>query len=200
MAFRRTAVLCAEVVVTTAVVMATISSSVVDAQRKAQTAPETFTSPMQARTDAGAAASTVRIQIDRYTPEADRKAMTDALKSGEYPAFLEVLRKAPAVGFVEVGNVKVTLRWAREEPREKGRSISLVTERPLYFVGGGAADAKPRQGFELAVLQLTVDDYGLGMGTMAAAARVKPDGSGGVVLEDYAEEPIRLTSIYRVIA
>ena len=90
MAFRRTAVLFAEIVVTTAAVMATISSSVVDAQsqRKAQTAPETFTSPMQARTDAGAAASTVRIQIDRYTPEADRKAMTDALKSGEYPAFL----------------------------------------------------------------------------------------------------------------
>jgi hypothetical protein len=75
-----------------------------------------------------------------------------------------------------------------------------VTERPVYFVGGGSADAKPRQGFDLAVLQLTVDDYGLGMGTMAAAARVKPDGSGGVVLEDYAEEPIKLSSVYRVIA
>ena len=96
--------------------------------------------------------------------------------------------------------MKVILRWAREEPSGKGRSISLVTEKPVYFVGGGSANAKPRQGFELAVLQLTVDDYGLGMGTMAAAARVKPDGSGGVVLEDYAEEPIRLTSIYRVIA
>jgi hypothetical protein len=61
MAFRRTALLCAEVVVTTAAVMATISSSVVDAQRKAQTAPETF--PQRwARTDTGAAASTVHIR------------------------------------------------------------------------------------------------------------------------------------------
>ena len=74
-----------------------------------------------------------------------------------------------------------------------------VTDQPVYFIGGGRADAKPRQGFELAVVQLTVDDYGLGMGTMAAAARVKPDGSGGVVLEDYADDPIRLTSVYRVI-
>jgi hypothetical protein len=34
---------------------------------------------------------------------------------------------------------------------------------------------------------------------MAAAAKVKPDGQGGVEIEDYAEEPIKLTSVYRVI-
>jgi hypothetical protein len=34
---------------------------------------------------------------------------------------------------------------------------------------------------------------------MAAAARVKPDGKGGVVLEDYAEEPIQLTFVRREI-
>jgi hypothetical protein len=194
MSFRRTALLCAAIAVTF------MPPGLEAAQRKnAQTAPETFTSPMQTKTGAGAAASTIKIQIDRYTPEGDRKTMTEALKFGGYPAFLQALKKAPAVGYVEVGDVKVMLRWAREEASPKGRSISLVTDQPVYFIGGGRADAKPRQGFELAVVQLTVDDYGLGMGTMAAAARVKPDGSGGVVLEDYADDPIRLTSVYRVI-
>lgn len=169
-------------------------------QRRAQTAPETFRSPMQARTETAASAATVSIQIDRYTSDADRKKMTDALMFGGYSAFLQALRKAPAVGHVEVGDVKVPLRWARAQQTPKGRTISLVTEAPLYFVGGGRADAKPREGFEIAVVQLTVDEYGLGSGTMAAAARVKPDGAGGVSLEDYAEEPIRLTSVSRVIA
>ena len=171
------------------------------AQRpRAYTAPETFVSPLQAHSSSGAAAATVRIQIDRYTPDADRTSISDALRHRGYPAFLLALRKAPVVGHVEVGDVKVPLRWAREEPTAKaGRTISLVTETPVHFVGGGRANAKPRAGFEVAVVRLTVDEIGLGTGTMAAAARVKPDGQGGVSIEDYAEEPIKLTFVQRVI-
>ena len=170
-----------------------------DQRRGAQTAPETFTSPLQARTEAGAASTMVRIQIDRYTPEADRKKIADGLKFGGYPGFLKALREAPAVGFVAIGDLQVPLRWAREQPTAKGRAISLVTESPLYFVGGGAANAKPRAGFEVAVVKFEVDEIGLGKGEMAAAAKVKSDGEGGVAIEDYAEAPIRLTSMYRVI-
>ena len=169
-------------------------------QSRAYTAPETFTSPMQARTSAGASAATIRIRIDRYSSAAELKAMTDGLTYGGYPGFVQALRKAPAVGYVEIGDVKVALRWAREQPTPKGRAISLVTERPVYFLGGGREDAKPRAGFELAVVQLTVDEFGLGSGTMAAAAKVKKDGEGGVLIEDYAEEPIKLTFVSRVIA
>jgi len=167
---------------------------------KAYTAPETFTSPLQAHSKGGSAAATIRIQIDRYTPEADRPSISDALKHGGYPNFLVALRKAPVVGAVEVGDVKVPVRWAREQPTAKGgRDISVVTESPVHFVGGGRADAKPRTGFEIAVVRLTVDELGLGTGTMAAAAKVKPDGQGGVSLEDYAEEPIKLTFVQRAI-
>ena len=169
-------------------------------QRKAYTAPEAFTSALQARTQDGAAATRVHIQIDRYTLEADRKTMTEALAHGGYGAFVQAVRKAPAVGHIEIGTSKFIVRWAREQPAGKGRTISLVTEGPMYFVGGGAVDAKPRDAYQLAVVQLTVDDLGLGTGTMAAAAKVKPDGKGGVVIEDYAEEPIKLTSVHRVIA
>ena len=169
-------------------------------QRRGYTAPETFTSPLQARTAAGASAATIRIRIDRYSYETELKSMTDGLNYGGYPGFVQALRKAPAVGYVEIGDVKVPLRWAREQATPKGRAISLVTERPVYFIGGGKANAKPREGFELAVVQLTVDEFGLGSGTMAAAAKVKKDGEGGVQIEDYAEEPIKLTFVSRVIA
>lgn len=183
------------------VVVAAAGTAVVDANQKraGKTAPETFTSPLQARSEVGAAAAMLRIQIDRYTPEADRLKITDGLKFNGYPGFLTALRQAPAVGYLALGDLQVPLRWAREQEKGRGRSITLVTYAPLYFVGGGAANAKPRAGFEVAVVQLTIDELGLGSGTMAAAARVKSDGQGGVVLEDYAEEPIRLTSVHRVI-
>jgi hypothetical protein len=185
-----------------ATVVAVIAIPTVDTaqQRRNYTAPETFTSPLQARTATGASAATIRIQIDRYSYETELKSMTDGLTYGGYPGFVQALRKAPAVGYVEIGDVKVALRWAREQATPKGRSISLVTERPVYFLGGGKANAKPREGFELAVVQLTVDEFGLGSGTMAAAAKVKKDGEGGVLIEDYAEEPIKLTFVSRVIA
>jgi hypothetical protein len=185
-----------------ATVAAVVSIPPVDAaQRRGYTAPETFTSPAQARTSAAGSAATVRMRIDRYSSEAEIKAMTDGLTHGGYPGFVLALRKAPAVGYVEIGDVKVALRWARAQPTDKGgRAISLVTERPVYFIGGGRADAKPREGFELAVVRLTVDEFGLGSGTMAAAAKVKKDGEGGVMIEDYAEEPIKLTFVSRVIA
>jgi hypothetical protein len=68
-----------------------------------------------------------------------------------------------------------------------------VTDRPIFFVGGGAPDAKPKAGYELGVLELAVDAQGSGQGTMAAAARVKPGPDGGVILDDYAATPIRLS-------
>ena len=63
----------------------------------------------------------------------------------------------------------------------------------MFFVGGARPDAKPRTGYETALIQLQVDDAGTGTGTMAAAVRVKPDGEGGVRIDNYAEEPLDLT-------
>jgi hypothetical protein len=177
---------------------ALLSVSVVAAQRpKPYSAPETFTSDIQGTSGTSAAVSKIRVQIDKYTHEQDRKAITDALTSGGYPKFLQTLRAAPQVGYVEIANQKFPVRFARETATAKGRDITLVTDAPVYFLGGGRADAKPRAGFEIAVVTLSVDDYGLGTGRMAAAAKVKPDGSGGVLLEDYADEPMRLPVVTR---
>jgi hypothetical protein len=38
-----------------------------------------------------------------------------------------------------------------------------------------------------------VDAQGSGQGTMAAAARVKPGPDGGVIVDDYAATPVRLS-------
>lgn len=164
-------------------------------------APETFTANLQAvGAKGGATAATIDIDIKRYTPDADRTAVETALKTGGYPAFLTALRKAPAVGAVSFADKTWTIRWARERPSGKfGRSIVVVTDQPIFFVGGGMADAKPREGYEVALIEIEVDNVGLGRGTMAAAARVKPGGETGVTIDDYAEKPIRLVTVSRKI-
>jgi len=132
-------------------------------------------------------------QIDRYTPEYARTKMTDALKYNGYPGFLNALREAPIAGSLSIGNEKWTIRWARKLPNGAGSVISIVTDKPVAFVGGQAQNAKPKAGYELGVAQFTVDASGKGTGTMAAAAGVKPGGETGVRIDDYAEKPVTLT-------
>ena len=137
------------------------------------------------------------VQIDRYTPAHARTTMTDALKHSGYSGFLNALREAPIAGTLTIGDQKWTIRWARQLPSDGGRVISIVTDKPVAFIGGGRTDAKPRAGYEVAVAQFTIDRSGKGSGTMAAAARVKPGGETGVRIDDYAEKPVTLAASAR---
>ena len=68
----------------------------------------------------------------------------------------------------------------------------------MFFVGAGRADAKPRAGYEVGAIQMMVDSVGLGSGSMAAAARIKPGPEGvGVQVDDYADAPLKLVTVNR---
>jgi hypothetical protein len=194
---RRRRVMRVRTVVFPAVVTLAVMSGLAFAQ-KTKT-PEIFTANLNvAESGGGAAAGTIQIEIKRYTPDADRIAVEEALKTGGYAAFLEALRKAPQVGAVSVRDRQWPIRWARERSSgEYTRTIVVVTDQPMFFVGGGRVDAKPREGYEVAVIQMEVDNVGMGKGTMTAAARVKPGGETGVQIDDYAEAPIKLVTIVR---
>jgi len=160
-------------------------------------APETFSATARAENKAGVAVSApILVHVERFTPDFDRTTVQEALRIGGYPGFLTALRKAPDVGYVELAGRKTIIRWARQAASDTGRTIVVVTERPTAFLGG-QADAKPRAGYEVAVIQLKVDARGEGAGTMAAAARVRPGGETGVQIDDYAEAPITLTKVTR---
>src|SRR4026207_392947 len=170
-----------------------LMTSVVLAQKDIKP-PETFTASAQVLgKDAGASAQ-VTIQMGRYTGDADRAPIQEALRVGGFPGFLPALRSAPEVGYVEMNGRKTKVRWARQQPTDKGRTITIVPESPLAFVGGAAVDARPRKGYEVAVIRLDVDQIGLGTGSMAAAARVRPGGPTGVQIDDYAENPLKLVT------
>ena len=177
-----------------------VATTVAAGQTRNVGAPEVFNVNAQVKGASGAAAATLQVHVDRYSPDADRTAVESALKQGGYAGFLNALRKAPQVGRVQVGERQFDIRWARQTNTPNGgRTIVVVTDKPMFFVGGGAADAKPRAGYDVGLIQMTVDGVGFGSGTMAAAARVRPGGEAGVQVDDYADEPIKLVTVSRLM-
>ena len=133
------------------------------------------------------------MRITRYTPDFDRKTVEEALRLGGYPRFLTALRGAPEVGQVVLGGGQpFAIRYARETT--EAAAVVLADRRPVFFAGAGRAGAKPREGYEVAVLRLRWCGGAGGAGPWRPA-RVRPDGAGGVLLDDYAEEPLELTNI-----
>jgi len=162
-------------------------------------APETFNARAKVATAASSGDAYITIRVEKYTPDKEREAMQRALETGGSSGFLDALKKAPVVGRFDVGKQTFSIRWARQEPSGAGRVITLVIDRPVYFVGAGVPGAKSREGFDLAIVQLTMDSAGIGEGTMAAAARVKPGGPTGVQVDDYATTPVKLVSVTRKV-
>jgi hypothetical protein len=168
------------------------------ARTRVPTAPEQFSANANVTQGAGASAATLVIVVDRYNTSKERDALADVLRRGGSSAFLPALRQSSPVGHIDAGPQRWTVRYAHQRTTGKGRTIVVITDEPMYFVGGGRPEAKPREGYDVAVAQFDVDDVGLGTGTMAAAARVKIGGPAGVQIDDYAEKPIQFVTIRRL--
>jgi hypothetical protein len=167
-------------------------------QSSKDTAPESFRASGQITSAPGGVASKIGIQIDRYSSEADHEAIVAAMKAGGTAAFVEALRKAPQIGSVTIGDRSVAIHWARQQPQgQDHRRIAVMTDQPIFFYGGGAVDAKPTAGFDVALIEFTVDVIGFGSGTMAGAARVKAGGTTGIDVEDYAGKRVTLVTVAR---
>jgi hypothetical protein len=62
------------------------------------------------------------------------------------------------------------------------------------FLGAGVPGAKPKEGYDFAIIDIEVDASGSGSGTIAPAAKVTLK-QGVFVVEDYASELVRLTAV-----
>jgi hypothetical protein len=167
---------------------------------QAQAGAESFTATATVKTVGGVEATApVTITIDRKMPEAEADTLLSAFKSGGTAALRQALVGVPPTGSVQLADGAPTpARITIELPTDKGRLISVVTDTPLLFLGAGVPGAKPREGYDFAVIDIEVDATGAGSGTLAAAAKVTVNGNAFVV-EDYdAPELIRLAAVKKV--
>ena len=166
---------------------------------QAQAGAETFTATATVKTAGGAEATApVTITIDRKMPQAEADKLLAAFKSGGAAGLRKALAGVPPTGSVQLADgARTPARITIELPTEKGRLISIVTDKPLLFLGAGVPGAKPKDGYDFAVVDLEVDASGAGSGTLAPAAKVTVKGSAFVV-EDYASDLVRLAGVKKV--
>ena len=157
--------------------------------------PESFTATASVKTDAASATAAVKIAIDRFATEAERKAVMSAVKSGGTKALRDAVSKMKDAGAIEVGQRKTAIKFASSRPTGGGRLVTLVTAEPILFLGGGMPDAKPKEGHDVAVALLVLEGSGAGHGELAPAATVKTNESGALVIDDYGDAKVWLKDI-----
>jgi hypothetical protein len=162
----------------------------------AQAGREQFTATASVKTAGGASASApVTITVDRKMPAAEAETLVKAFVSGGSDALRKALVGVAPTGVVTVGAGAATpIRIAIERPTSDGRLLTLVTDKPVLFLGGGLPNAKPKEGYDYAVIDLQLNASGGGSGVMAPAAKIKPL-QGVFVVEDYGAELVTLNDV-----
>ena len=165
---------------------------------RAQAGAETFSATATVKTSGGATATApVTVVVDRKMSQSEADRFLAAFKSGGAAALRKALAGVPAVGSVKLGTGTPTpARLALERRTDKGRLLTIVTDTPILQLGAGAAGAKPKEGYDFAIIDLQVDSKGAGEGTFAPAAKVTVK-EGVFVVEDYSGEVVKLAGVSR---
>jgi hypothetical protein len=152
-----------------------------------QTGAETFTATAAVKTAGAATANApVTIVVSRKMSQAEADSLTGAFKTGGVTALRKALVGVKPTGTVQLGNGKPTpTRLTLERPTDKGRLLTIVTDEPILFLGAGVPGAKPKEGYDFAIIDIVVDAAGNGSGTLSPA-------------DDYAVELVRLTDVKKV--
>lgn len=148
----------------------------------------------------GGRAGNVEIHIERWTTDAERKTLVDLLagasfKSGGQARLLEALQKVkPRTGFIRTSNsLGWDLRYARETMLPDGtRQIVIATDKPVSFLAAATQSRSMDYPFTFVEMRMKPNDKGEGRLLAATAIDVK---NGRLELENYGQEPVRLTTI-----
>ena len=141
-------------------------------------------------------ASTVLIQIDRWSTEAERdKLRTTFLEKGP-EKLLDALQDTKRVGFMRLPNsIGYDLRAAREDPLEDGgKRILILTDRRIGF--REAASQQRTMDYPFTLIEIRLNKDGVGEGKMSVATKITWNEKKNVLeLENYGIEPVRLTKV-----
>ncbi|HEX6737637.1 MAG TPA: hypothetical protein VF310_05190 [Vicinamibacteria bacterium] len=150
------------------------------------------TSNATSRTRAGV----IEITIDRWSTDQDRDQLLAALRESGSDGLLKALQKIKdPVGYIRTPeSIGYPLRFAREVPNaEGGKRVIVATDRPIGFL---EATRRPRTfDYPFMIVDLRIDAKGEGQGKLMPLARITANDEHVVEIENYANEPVRLTQV-----
>jgi hypothetical protein len=168
----------------------------VRAQTNVQGVAEHFTfSPAEAP-KSGLDEGRLPLVITRWSTDAERDEVFQALSKKDTDALAMALRSSPFLGYLRwPGGLEYTIRFARTTSRAGGEDVTLIVDRPVW-VWWKPEVSLHGSSTPYTVVQLRFDGRG-GEGKLAALNGAAPDKQAGVLVADYAGAPALITDVKR---
>jgi hypothetical protein len=173
---------------------AALASAILEAPALGQ-AGESFMATASVKSEDVTGTAPVAVVIKHWATDAERAKVMKALKSGGTPALKSALSKMRDSGMLSLAKQKAAIKYAYATSTGVGRLITVVTAKPLYHLGAGLPDAKPKAGYDVAIALLVLEGDGTGHGELSPAAKVKIDDLGAISVEDYGYAKIWLKGV-----
>jgi hypothetical protein len=169
----------------------------------AQTTKERFTG-FAINMNGGRSTATVDFVIDGWSTIAQRDSLLSILKEQKdvfraNEQLVRALQKQPKVGYIRTTNTLAwDLHYARQMPLpDGGRAIVLATDRPIAFAE--ARNQTRTMDYPFTIVQIQLDKADKGAGKILAGTKLFIDKkTNELVLENYAQQPIRFNEIRKV--
>ena len=140
-------------------------------------------------------ATTVDMQINRWSTDAERDQLLQVFRAKGQDGLLAALQKLPVVGGIRTpGSLNYDIRFARQRPdAEGGRTVFLMTDR---YIGTWEAMNRPRTiDYPFTLIQLQLDKDGRGVGKASIATQITQEPDGTIVLENFSSQPVMLNDV-----
>ena len=151
-------------------------------------------------TNSGPSTATVDFTVTRWSTDDERAQLLAIIKENKDPTdkLLRALQKLPKVGYIRTPDrLAWDLHYARQSPLDEGgRQIVLATDRPIGF---WEARNQPRSyDYPFTIVQVHLDRNDAGSGKILAGTKIFIDKKNNLVLENFAQQPVRFNEIKRV--
>lgn len=142
-----------------------------------------------------AGASTVEINITRWSTDSERQQLVTTLREQGPQATLAALQKMRPVGTIRTpDSIGYDLRYAHQRPGEDGGTrVVIATDRPIGF--WEVRNQSRSLDYPFTVIEIHLNTDGKGEGKMSYATKVTVGGENTVVLENYSSQPVLLQSV-----
>jgi hypothetical protein len=166
----------------------------------AQNVKESFTG-FAINMNSGPKTGTIDFTIERWSTDAERDQLLAIIaekpKDPTQP-LLRALQKLPKVGGIRTPEtLSWDLHYARQFPDpEGGRKIVLATDRPIAFAE--ARNSTRSMDYPFTIVEIHLDKNDKGEGKILAGTKIFVDKNKNLVLENYAQQPVRFNEIHKV--
>ena len=164
-------------------------------QAQEKTKPETIQAQAMGQLKMTGKTFNITILIESYSTPEDKTTLIDAFQRGGHDELVKAIARMKGRGRISItGTVGYQIAYVRSIPGPNGRTIRLITDRPIQF--REARNAGRSTDYDLSAIDMRIDeDPKESEGQLIVAGKFKVDKDGQVTFESYGSGPWKLTNI-----